>query len=77
MPRRTLHEPWRSFFEALDQELSAPCDLHCFGGFVLTEHYGVTRSTVRPTAGRPDREDLTLALWIEIILEVSGPPQTP
>ena len=32
---------------------------------------------LRPTLGRPDREDLTLALWIEMILEVVGPPQTP
>ena len=46
MRRKALHEPWRTFFEALDQELSSPCDLHCFGGFVLTEHYGVTRSTI-------------------------------
>lgn len=46
MPRKALHEPWRTFFEALDRELSAPCDLHCFGGFVLTEYYGVARSTI-------------------------------
>ncbi len=37
MRRKALHEPWRTFFEALDQELSSPCDLHCFGGFVLTD----------------------------------------
>lgn len=46
MPRKALHELWRAFFEALDRELSGPCDLHCFGGFVLTEHYGVARSTI-------------------------------
>lgn len=46
MRRKAQREPWRSFFEALDQELAAPCDLHCFGGFVLTEHYGVARSTI-------------------------------
>ncbi len=46
MRRKVLHEPWRTFFEVLDQELSSSCDLHCFGGFVLTEHYGVTRSTI-------------------------------
>jgi hypothetical protein len=46
MRRKRLREPWRTFFEALDQELSARCDLHCFGGFVLTEHYGVTRSAI-------------------------------
>ena len=46
MRRKRLREPWRTFFEALDRELSASCDLHCFGGFVLTEHYGVARSTI-------------------------------
>jgi hypothetical protein len=46
MRPKVLHEPWRTFFAALDKELSARCDLHCFGGFVLTEHYGVTRATI-------------------------------
>lgn len=46
MQRKVLREPWRTFFEALDRELSSPCDLHCFGGFVLTEHYAVARSTI-------------------------------
>lgn len=53
-----------STFEALDQELSASWDQHCFGDFVLAEHCGVARSTsgveryrdeLRPTLGRPDR----------------------
>jgi len=61
MRRKVLREPWRAFFEALDQELSASCDLHCFGGFVLTEHYGVGVSEVRlrarpKEAFRPDDE---------------------
>ena len=105
MRRKALHEPWRTFFEALDKELSSPCDLHCFGGFVLTEHYGVTRSNdrdredvvalaqrpgldtdvlrsryrdeLRPTLARPDREDLTLELWIEMISEISSRARRP
>jgi len=32
---------------------------------------------LRPTLGRPDREDLTLDLWVEMILEVTGPARTP
>lgn len=40
-----LHEPWRSFLHELEQHLSQPTDLHCFGGFVIAEHYGLTRST--------------------------------
>ena len=46
MRPKVLHEPWHTFFEALDRELSVPCDLHCFGGFVLAEHYGVARATI-------------------------------
>lgn len=46
MRRKVQREPWRAFFKALDRELSASCDLHCFGGLVLAEHYGVARSTI-------------------------------
>jgi hypothetical protein len=31
---------------ALDRELTQDTELHCMGGFVLAEHYGL----VRPTA---------------------------
>jgi hypothetical protein len=30
---------------ALDQELTQDTELHCMGGFVLTEHYGLVRAT--------------------------------
>jgi len=46
MPPSRLHEPWASFLRKLDEQLSQPTDLHCFGGFVIAEHYGL----VRPTA---------------------------
>ena len=45
MPSSRLHEPWRSFLRRLDEQLSQPTELHCFGGFVIAEHYGLTRST--------------------------------
>jgi hypothetical protein len=45
MASHRLHEPWRSFLHALDSQLSQPTELHCFGGFVIAEHYGLTRST--------------------------------
>jgi hypothetical protein len=32
---------------ALDQELTQDTELHCMGGFVLAQHYGL----VRPTDG--------------------------
>lgn len=38
-------EPWRSFFNDLDQMLSEPVELHCVGGFVLIYSYGVARTT--------------------------------
>lgn len=40
-----LHDPWRGFLEQLDVELSGPTELHCFGGFVVAECYGLTRAT--------------------------------
>lgn len=45
MPTERLHEPWRSFLRALDEELKVPTELHCFGGFVVAECYGLTRAT--------------------------------
>ncbi len=45
MPSRRLREPWRSFLHALDDQLSQPTELHCFGGFVIAEQYDLTRST--------------------------------
>ena len=38
-------EPWRSFFDELDQLLPEPVALHCLGGFVLIHVYGVARTT--------------------------------
>ncbi len=40
-----LPEPWRSFFDDLDEALTEPVALHCFGGFVLIHAYGVARTT--------------------------------
>ena len=38
-------EPWRSFFAELDAHLSEEVHLHCCGGFVVTQVYGVARTT--------------------------------
>lgn len=45
MPSSRLHEPWASFLSDLDGRLTGPAELHCFGGFVIAEHYGLTRAT--------------------------------
>lgn len=45
MPSKQLHEPWRSFLHELNDQLAGPTELHCFGGFVIAEHYGLTRAT--------------------------------
>lgn len=45
MPRVELREPWRAFLVALDGLLSGPTELHCLGGFVVSELYGLSRST--------------------------------
>jgi hypothetical protein len=38
-------EPWASFLRELDGLLKAPVELHCLGGFVVTQQYGVGRET--------------------------------
>ena len=38
-------EPWRSFLRALDSELKGAVTLRCLGGFVVTQQYGIGRST--------------------------------
>jgi len=38
-------EPWRSFFAGLDASLRDDVHLHCCGGFVVTQVYGVARTT--------------------------------
>jgi len=39
-------EPWRSFLSGVDALLSEEIHLHCYGGFVVTQCYGVIRSTL-------------------------------
>jgi hypothetical protein len=77
---REIPEPWRAFLGDLDRELVTPVELHCLGGFVVTMLYahavpldiGTLRARyqeMRPCLGNPEREDLTLKLWIDAIEE--------
>jgi hypothetical protein len=45
VPSNQLPEPWRSFLRDLDTQLAGPTELHCFGGFVVAQCYGLTRPT--------------------------------
>ena len=45
MPSDPLLEPWRSFLRDLDKQLARPTELHCFGGFVVAQCYGLMRPT--------------------------------
>jgi len=38
-------DPWRSFFAEVDSHLGEKIHLHCCGGFVATQFYGVARTT--------------------------------
>lgn len=38
-------EPWDSFFKELDSAVNAIVRLHCIGGFVFTQLYGLDRPT--------------------------------
>lgn len=45
MPRGKPQEPWKSFWADLDEQLVQPVAIHCCGGFVVTQFYGVARTT--------------------------------
>jgi hypothetical protein len=45
MPRIEPPEPWLSFFAEVDSRLSEEVHLHCCGGFVATQLYGIARTT--------------------------------
>lgn len=45
MPASSLSEPWRSFLMDLDNQLEGATELHCLGGFIIAEYYGLTRPT--------------------------------
>ncbi len=40
-----LVEPWLSFLEELDHRLIDAVDIHCIGGFVISQVYGLGRTT--------------------------------
>jgi len=65
-PRSAPVEPWRSFLGDLDGLLKGPVELHCQGGFVVTQQYGIGRETsdidfLAAIAQSPDDKVETLA----------------
>lgn len=64
MSADSLSEPWRSFLLDLDHRLEGPTELHCFGGFVVAEYYGLMRPTadidIIEAAGATDLETLAV-----------------
>ena len=45
MPIAEPPEPWRSFLAEVDALLQETVELHLCAGFVVTQHYGVARTT--------------------------------
>ncbi len=43
--KKTLPEPWHSFLKELDALAIGIVDFQCLGGFVVTQLYGLQRST--------------------------------
>ncbi len=37
--------PWGPFLREIDEKLEEPTQLHCLGGFVVTQYYGIDRGT--------------------------------
>lgn len=60
--------PWREFLQELDERLTEPVELHCLGGFVVSEVYGfglarlgtrdIDYTAVDPTGSEKELEDL-------------------
>jgi hypothetical protein len=82
MSTRLPDDPWAGFLEALDSSLTEETTVHCLGGFAIHALYGLARPTrdidaaavaphhqLRLYLGRPEREDLTMRLWVEMIRE--------
>src|SRR5687768_7419230 len=40
-----LREPWSAFLNDLDLQLTQSTEIHCLGGFVVSELYGLQRPT--------------------------------
>jgi hypothetical protein len=45
MPTDRPQEPWYSFLSDLDSQLDSAVDVHCLGGFVISQYYGRPRET--------------------------------
>lgn len=45
MENKTIFEPWFSFFGEIDEKVTEPVNLECLGGFVITQIYGLERTT--------------------------------
>jgi hypothetical protein len=46
MPQNdTPAEPWNSFLSDLDAVLDEPTDIHCIGGFAISQYFGFARET--------------------------------
>ena len=45
MPSDRVPEPWRSLLADLDAQCTQSIEMHCIGGFAVTLHYGLVRST--------------------------------
>lgn len=61
-------EPWRSFLVALDASIPVAVDLHCIGGFVVSQCYGLGRETA-------DLDVLSVAPtgMVTTLTEIAGP----
>ena len=43
--RNKPDQPYLEFLDAVDQKVNAPIELHCIGGFVVSQFYGMPRKT--------------------------------
>jgi hypothetical protein len=89
MPLPEITEPWRSFLARCDEACQTIVELHCFGGFVVTQRYGLSRATrdvdvlsVRPSglsqqlltfAGQGSALHRQLGVYLDLVTIVAVP----
>jgi hypothetical protein len=62
-----MPEPWLSFFRDIDEKMSEQIDLECLGGFVITQLYGLARTTADV-----DIISVNPKIQSKILLELAG-----
>jgi hypothetical protein len=62
-----LREPWHAFLSDLDSQLTQSTEIHCLGGFVVSELYGLHRPTADVDTFWKRPRELMLPRWCKLL----------